>query len=199
MRVTKEVRDKRISQISNLYHSIILSNEVSKEKLYKLLEEKSKNDTDNSKIEKEVTDFIFQVLNNNFSNILQELKEMYSKSFDNNKDIKLEELFYNSDGKTLEDRIKIIFDEFDKNNLLFSFYRLCLILDTESNQIITNTMKNKLKTPYVEIIAGEGCDVCNEYCDGEVYNEDDIELPPYHPSCQCQVIYYEEQDIVGDI
>jgi hypothetical protein len=47
-------------------------------------------------------------------------------------------------------------------------------------------------------MSGE-CDTCNEYCDGEVHKEEDIELPPYHPNCACEPIYYTKEEVIGDL
>lgn len=38
--------------------------------------------------------------------------------------------------------------------------------------------------------------VCLDYADGEIYPEDDTELPPYHPGCQCGAIYFDFKDLI---
>lgn len=202
MKISKQIRNKRIVQINNLYNLIIANNEINKEELYKLLKEQIENSIDNAS--KEITNFIYEVLTKNLSITLSELKKIYSDSFNSDEVIKLQDIFYEEDGQSFEDRIENWFTNILSNNpsqkeILILFYHLCLILDTESFKIITYTMKNKLNTSYVEIIAGEGCEICNEHCDGEIHKEEDIELPPYHPSCQCEAIYYKKEDIVGDI
>jgi hypothetical protein len=202
MKVSKKIREKRINDIRKLYNLIIADNQNAKEELYKLLKKEIKDNTNNAA--KESINFIEEVLTKNLSTTLSELKKIYSKSFDSKKVLNLQEIFYDADGKTFKERIENWFKEIlhenpSQDEILILFYHLGLIIDTESFKIISYSMQKKLNTEYVEIIAGEGCDTCNEYCDGEVHLESEIELPPYHPNCLCETIYFEKEDIIEDL
>ena len=120
------------------------------------------------------------------------------------KDVKIliqNDLFYHEDEKTFEDRLDNIFKDFSSSSFKEQRkYRFLLLLFTESNYITTHTILKKINAEYVEILSGDpDCDICSEYADGELYEIDEIELPPYHPNCQCIEIYYEESDIRGDL
>ena len=105
-------------------------------------------------------------------------------------------MLYHGDDKTLEQRVNSWMGE---KNLMNLFYHLCLIVDTETYQLIHQTIREKVNIEYIEIIGDAECDRCAEYCDGEVYPADEIELPPYHPGCLCEAIMYEKEDVLGDL
>jgi hypothetical protein len=200
--VDEKIREKRIQEIHDLYNLIIADNENAKEELYTLMKKAIEDNKDEAATH--TANAIYEILETNLSTTLTELRKIYSKSFNEETILDLQEIFYQEDGKTLEERIEnwfneVLSDKPTQDEMLILFYHLSMIVDTESFNIISYTMKNKLDTTYVEIVAGEGCDICNEYCNGEVYEEDEIELPPYHPSCTCEPIYYEKEDIIGDI
>lgn len=192
MKVKQEIREIRIEKIKSLYEFIIKQNEKNKEKLYSNL----KKNFD----EKETIDLMYKFLENNLSIILKEVKQMY-KSYHKTKVIQLKNLLYNEDDKTLNERIKDWFKEYDKDQILNLFTHLCLILDTETFRMIPRVIKEKTEAIYVEII-GDPSDcngLCVDWIDGEVHLEDDIDLPPYHPDCQCEAVFYEKSDIVNDL
>ena len=193
MIIDPKVRQKRIKQMTHLYELITKDNEEDKEILYKNLKEgieKNKN-----KVEESVINLIYSILENTLSLTLTEIKKMY-KSYKNDVVITLADILYHGDDKTLEQRVNSWMGE---KNLMSLFYHLCLIVDTETYQLIHQTIKQKVNVDYVEIIGEGGCDTCASYCTGEVYKEEDVELPPYHPGCQCEVIYYEKADILGEL
>ena len=132
------------------------------------------------------------------SYVLKEIETLYPNSYDKNAKIELEKLLYHKDGLTLNQRINNWFKEEENEQILA--YHMRLILRTETEQIIpriiqTKLTRNKIR---VEILEGGGeCStgICAEYADGEAYPEDEIELPPYHPDCECQAIFYDIDDL----
>ena len=112
----------------------------------------------------------------------------------------IEKLIYSKDGKSMLERLQEHFTEAKKKDNFkeYFFNRIVLITDTESltvsNAIIHGKMKKNAK--YVEVISG------SEYCaegdceywqsKGKIPIEELTELPPYHPDCECEVIYYFE-------
>ena len=193
MVIDPKVRQNRIKQMTHLYELITKENEEDKEILYKTLKEgieKNKNE-----IEESVINLIYSILENTLSLTLTEIKKMY-KSYKNDVVIKLADMLYHGDDKTLEQRVNSWMEE---KNLMNLFYHLCLIVDTETYQLIHQTIKEKVNIEYVEIIGDAECDRCAEYCDGEFYPADGMELPPYHPGCLCEAIMYEKEDVLGDL
>ena len=193
MIIDSKVRQKRIKQMRNLYDLIMTDNENDKEFIYKVIKETINDNKE--ELEKSILNSIYKILENALSITLSEARKMY-KSFNEDTIINLADMLYNKDDKTLEDRVHSWINE---NNIMNLFYHICLIIDTETYQLIHQTIKNKVNVDYVEIIGEGGCDICAEYCDGEVYKESEIELPPYHPGCMCEVVYYEKEDILEEL
>ena len=193
MKAKPEIREKRIKEINQLYELIIKDNDNYKEDLYNILKE-----TFNKQ---KVIDSIYAHLEKILSLILKEIKKIY-KDYDKEKIIDLVDLLYDEDGKSLDERISQWFDKFDEEHLMSLFYHLCLIIDTESFRLVPEVIEEKTDAEYVEIIS-DGCDNCSgsceEWADGNVYHEDDIELPPYHPNCCCEAIFYKEDEVEEDI
>ena len=191
MIVNSTIKNKRIKEMRNLYDLIVKDNENYKEILYKIIKET----IEETNLEEKITNNIYDALTNAMGLTLAEARKMY-KSFDESRQIELEHLLYSKDGKTLEQRIHSWMGE---KNIMNLFYHLCLILDTETYQLIHQTIKEKVNIEYVEIIGDAECARCAEYCDGEVYPADEMELPPYHPGCLCEAIMYEKEDVLGDL
>ena len=189
MKINPTIRKKRINEIQNLYDLIIKNNETYKECIYTIIKETINN---KEELEKSLLDIIYKILEETIAIVLTEVRKMY-KTFDEDKIINLKDMLYNKDGKTLEERISGWVDE---KNIMNLFFHICLILDTETFSLIPQTIKKKVNVDYVEIIGEGDCDICAEYCDGEVYKEDEIELPLYHPGCKCEVVPYEQADIL---
>ena len=193
MVIDPKVRQKRIKQMRNLYDLIMVANENDKEFIYKVIKETINDNKE--ELEKSILNSIYKILENALSITLSEARRIY-KSFDENTIINLVDMLYNKDDKTLEDRVHSWINE---NNVMNLFYHICLIIDTETYQLIHQAIKNKVNVDYVEIVGEGGCDTCAEYCDGEVYKENEIELPPYHPGCMCEVVCYEKEDILEEL
>lgn len=195
MKIDPKIKEKRIKEIHDLYELIIEDNDDYKEDLYLILKE-TLND-------EEVINSIYSHLEHIFSLILKEIKKIYSESYDKDKIIDLEDLLYDEDGKSLDERVKQWLDKYpDEKHLMTLFYYLCLIIDTESFRLISNIIKEKTRCEYVEVIS-DGCDncngICDEWADGEPHHEDDIELPPYHPNCCCEATFYDKEEVIGDL
>ena len=180
--INESVRLKRKQEMNELYELIHELCEEDKEELYKLLKE-TFNET-------KVLNLLYNFLEELLAKDLQFIKKIY-KTFDDNKFLELDNLLYHKDGKTLEERVHYWFTTYSEEQLTELFFHLCLILDTESMQLITSTIKEKTKVEYVEISSGE-CGICGG---GIEENVEDVELPPYHPNCGCHACFYEEYDL----
>jgi hypothetical protein len=145
-------------------------------------------------------DLIFSSLEKTYSITIAAVKSIYGIQFKDkiDKDT-IKELTYSEDGKTIEERLKEHWDNsINRKDCVSYFYnRLVLIVDTEtlyaSNHIIHGKL-NKYAT-HVEIFGSPECEKEEGKCEyyiskGKIPIEDLKELPPYHPDCECGVIYY---------
>ena len=151
-------------------------------------------------------DIIYESLTKTYAITTKAVEKIYNIIFtDKIDDDTLKELTYSADGKTLNERLSIHYDnaiEKNSNNerIMYLYNRIVLIMDTEtlysSNHVIHGKLKRKAK--YIEVInIDEEC--CEEHpeCEywvkqGKIPIEELAELPPYHPDCECGVIYYFE-------
>ena len=84
--------------------------------------------------------------------------------------------------------------------ILYFNQRTWLILDTESSYLSNYLIHNKIKedAKYAEVYGIGDCHLkdgtpCEEWIKmGKIPIEELVELPPYHPGCECEVIYYLE-------
>ena len=196
MKIPKKIRDNRISEISKIYETALNNTEPYNEKIYRIIKNKEK-----TKIEKkqEIKEQILNSLESTIAYILKEIENLYPNSYDKTAKIELEKLLYNKDGLTLDERINQWFAK--ENNEQILAYHMRLILITETEQIIPRVIQTKLTRNkiYIEILFGGGeclTGVCIDYADGEAYPENEIELPPYHPNCGCEAIFYDIDDLV---
>lgn len=144
-----------------------------------------------------------------YAYVSKSLKELYKEVEDF--DIKdINDLTYQKDGKTLEDRIsehlknaKEKLDNKEKLDLviLYILNRITVILVTETRMVEQAVKKNKkpiIKDGYYGILVIDGCGGdCNGDCPeyNGIYPEDaEIPIPPYHPNCG-GISYY---DITND-
>ena len=103
-------------------------------------------------------------------------------------------LTYSKDGKTFKDRIKEYY--FDYKNLHHDRdhfnNQIEKILETESNYIFNHEVEKEVKSLAVEAeIICHGDDECADYADrGRVPIDSLNDIPPFHPCCECYVIYY---------
>ena len=152
----------------------------------------------------DLEDIIYDSLTKTYAITAKAVEKIYDITFTEKiDDDTLRKLTYSSDGKTLNDRLNIHYDNAinrDDSPTIYLRNRIALIMDTEtlysSNHVIHGKLKRKAK--YVEVInINEDC--CEEHpeCEywlkqGKIPIEELAELPPYHPDCECEVIYYFE-------
>lgn len=148
---------------------------------------------------------IFESLTNTYAITAAAVKKIYGIQFKDTIDREiLEELTYSKDGKTLEERMHKHYDEAIKrdNPALYFYNRTVLVMDTETLYASNHVIHGKLKkyATYVEVIGSPECDdeeggMCEYYVSkGKMPIEELDELPPYHPDCECEVIYYIDEE-----
>ncbi len=117
-------------------------------------------------------------------------------------------LTWNEDGINLEERITsyietsileiIVLLKEDKDiaqiKRLLEF-QIVRILDTEAFLVMNKILENKLRkvSKYFQILSDNCCDGCENISEQGILPIHKLEkTPPYHPSCQCIIIYYTE-------
>lgn len=143
---------------------------------------------------------IYDMLGEVYSLTSQEIKNIYSLK----QRLPLSRVeAYSKDGYDLMARIQRWFDGRDKNNNDYiktadeAIEKLKQILTTECLYQKQVVMNDKLKGFCEFAIIEESPDchsgICNEYAGEWPINE--LIYPPYHPNCQCEVIYEISDDI----
>ena len=148
-----------------------------------------------------VMNIIYDSLARTYSITAKAAEKIYNITFtDKIDEDTLEKLTYSADGKSLVERLEEHFNNaIEKDNPKDYLYnRIVLIMDTEtlyaSNHVIHGKLKRKAK--YVEVLGSPDCHdedsgKCEYYVSkGKMPIEELDELPPYHPDCECEVIYY---------
>ena len=151
-----------------------------------------------STMTKIVRNYIWESLEETYSLSSKMVKEIYDLS---SQKIDLKNLTYDEDDQTLDERLTKYFSEIldyllehkeksdwdlVKRNLRV---RLLLILDTETQTVKTKVINRKVEAhcEFGEVLPGECCPGS-----GGIYPVDELDLPPFHPNCECEVVYYEE-------
>lgn len=152
---------------------------------------------------KGIEDIIYQSLTDTYSITIEEVKKIYNIKFTEvvNRET-IEELTYSKDGKSLSERLESHFNEAKnrENSAIYFFNRFALIMNTETLYASNHVIHGKLKkyATHIEVIGSPECQEMEEgFCEyyisrGKMPIEELDELPPYHPDCECEVIYYFE-------
>lgn len=153
----------------------------------------------------ELEDTIYESLTKTYAITAKAVEKIYNITFiDKIDDDTLRSLTYSADGKTLNDRLNAHYDDaIGRNDPTSYFYnRIVLIMDTETSYSSNHVIHGKLKrkATCVEVINADD-EACEEHpeCEhwlkqGKIFIEELKELPPYHPDCECKVIYYFDEE-----
>ena len=211
-------RQQILDGYSKLRENISQEKEKSFEKIVKYVN-RNFNDQPKEEFINQVFNLILDSLEKTYSLTIAAIKKIYNIQDNNIEDININQLTYSRDGKTLKDRlnehysiakekqnkifkisgIKEKDDPFKGNAFILYFHnRVWCILNTESLHLSNNLIHEKLKkyANYVEIYGVGECmehdgSPCEEWIKmGKIPIEDLVELPPYHPNCECEIIYY---------
>lgn len=116
----------------------------------------------------------------------------------------LKKLTYSQDGKTLEERMHAHYDEAVKrdNPATYFYNRTVLVMDTETLYASNHVIHGKLKkyATHVEVIGSPECDsedggLCEYYVSKSKMPIEKLDkIPPYHPDCECEIIYYIDEE-----
>lgn len=161
--------------------------EIIKKWIYKILEE------------------VYKLTSSELRKIYREIKELDIKD--------ILDLTFKSDGKTLDERIEEYLEElaerydvhYNKTNDAFEAASLTFIylkskfdriILTESYHMESSVKKIKKPVRASMLIIEAGC---GDLCQGGEYSADEnVDLPPFHPNCQC-IWYFDETDDLDEI
>ena len=172
------------------------------EKISKLINKHLK-DYSRSKFIDEMYQLMLELLSEVYSVTSSTIRELYEGiDIDRLTDEEIVGLTYNADGKELRDRIEEHYDnvmkraENDRKNYLL--HRMMLIVNTESLTVSNGILHKKLAkhATYAEVTNSDS-DICWEHTEcaywlskGKIPVDELTELPPFHPDCECMVVYY---------
>lgn len=149
-----------------------------------------------------IKDLIYISLRQTYKMTLKELNDIYNLQLSSPKTIsekQINDYVYSKDKKTLIDRIKEHINNAKKEEITQETlkYNLIRLLDNETktvNHKLTKAQLKKKKFEYGMIFSGGGCDreCCNVSVEEWIPIEE-VEEPPYHPNCSCEVIYIDEE------
>ena len=183
------------------------------EKIFKVVKEYFSK-TDNTKWSWEdlyslIEPLIYDSLEETYRISAKSAKSIYGITFNESIDKSvLESLTYSKDGKTLEERIHDHYDEAVKreNPSIYFYNRMVLIMDTETMYVTNHVIHGKVNkyATHVEVLEWPECaEEANSECEywlvkGKMPIEELEELPPYHPDCDCQIIYYIDEEKIKE-
>ena len=150
----------------------------------------------------EIENEVFESLEQTYSITVKAIEVLYGIKSNPKDRIEVADLMYSADGKNLYERLQIHFEAAcgKDNPSEYLFNRCVLIMDTETSCVSNGLIHGKINkhASYAEVIGNAECDSHPE-CEywlskGKMPIEDLEELPPYHPDCQCEVIYYIDEE-----
>ena len=104
------------------------------------------------------------------------------------------ELTFTKDGKNFKNRIYQYYSNYlnnhDENIFLNAINK---ILNTESRYIFNHALAKEVGPQAIEceIIGNNACGNCSDHLGGGRINPTLLtDIPPYHPNCECNIVYY---------
>ena len=149
-----------------------------------------------------IQEMILESLEETYSITSAAARKLYNIKAERLKDGEIEELMYSKDGKELYERLEEHYDNAIERDNPSEYFRnrIILIMDTETLTVSNAVLHGKLnkKAKFAEVIGRAECweengGLCEYWISqGKIPIEELTELPPYHPDCECEVIYYFE-------
>ena len=147
-----------------------------------------------------IQEMILESLEETYSITSAAARKLYNIKAERLKDGEIEELMYSKDGKELYERLEEHYDNAIKRDNPSDYFRnrIILIVDTETLTVSNAVLHGKLNKKFAEVIGRAECweengGLCEYWISqGKIPIEELTELPPYHPDCECEVIYYFE-------
>lgn len=144
---------------------------------------------------------VYKSMNIGLEGIYKQLKEFSVED--------ISDLTYHLDGKTIEERLKEYWDESKKrldnkenpeDVKTYLINKYDCILNTET-RIIESRIKNYRKPLNAAMLIIEHSSGCPDCPGGEYAADENVDLPPFHPNCQCCYYYVvtDDEDDIHDL
>jgi hypothetical protein len=147
-------------------------------------------------LKSKIIDCIYSALEETIALAIKALRDCFGLEIETK--IIIDSLTYTKDGKSLADRIQSRLNQVEELNQIGLIYWLTLIQSNECWTVYNELLYNQLKTHDImcEITHTDECCIeCEEEYDGATIPIQQLrERPPFHPGCQCQVIYYNKRN-----
>ena len=202
-------KEERLSQHQLIIDKLFIKETDIVEEITKLIIDFYNNESqDWDNLFASIVDFMYISLKQTYKITINESKEIYPGIDKGNLDKitkkDIDNYTYNKDKKTLKERIKQYIllakdNKIQKDSLIFKEVR---ILDNETLVVFHKLLKDKILNSEIEygmIVAGGGCnrDCCHKSGE-EIIPIEDIDEPPYHPNCTCEVIYINPDEEIDE-
>ena len=147
-----------------------------------------------------VKEMILASLEDTYSITSAAARKLYDIKSERLQDGEIERLMYSAVGKDLYDRLEEHYDKAIQREDATNYFRnrVILIVDTETLTVSNAVLHSKVnrRAKFCEIFHPED-ECCDGECEywitkGKMPIEELSELPPFHPDCECEVIYYFE-------
>ena len=193
-------RKEIIEANEELHQSIINSKIHAKEQLEEMIMRFIQAKTLDKKLKygEEINNFFWEYLEKVYSMCVEGFRKIYNIKIDK---INIKDLPYQEDGKTLDERINFWKVRYNDEFVLLR-NSLFKVLDTEVNVLYNKILQNKVAkyADYVEVINGDGCcENCYNTYENKLFAVEELRiLPPFHPDCNCYVVFYQSEDLDYD-
>lgn len=144
---------------------------------------------------------VYKSMNIGLEGIYKQLKEFSVED--------ISDLTYHLDGKTIEERLKEYWNESKKrldnkenpeDVKTYLINKYDRILNTET-RVIESRVKNYRKPLNAAMLIIEHSSGCPDCPGGEYAADENVDLPPFHPNCQCCYYYVvtDDEDDINDL
>lgn len=184
-----------LKQLINITSYEIVDKYVEKALIYE------KEIEDSEELLQKLIELIYDFLEELMKLVIEYLQAEYQISPSKLTEEQIESLFYTKDGKTFKQRLKKYVSERDNKHKDKFLYNIHRFLSTESIGAINKILFFKAKDHFMYCKVNDL--YCCEYCMDIVLSlenwtpVEDIDikdLPPYHPECQCIIIFSNNKD-----
>lgn len=198
-------KDEKIKAHKALTDKLISKEtEIAEEITKTIIDFYEKQSTDWQSLYEDIIDLMYISLKQTYKITIQEGQKIYDLENTDITGITKKDIapyLYDKDNLTLEERVKQYIteakekDDYDKISRDALVFKEIRILDNETLVVSHKLLKKKIKAEYGMVVGGGGCrrDCCSAQTN-EWQPIDEIEEPPYHPNCTCEIIYGDPEE-----
>ena len=193
-------KKQKVGLHKSMVNTIIEKETIIAEELAKtIISYYNEQNIDFEQLYKDILNLMYISLKQTYRLTISESAKIYSalteQIQDNISNEEIDNYTYSKDNLVLAKRVKNYIDDAKENNIsrdVLLFYET-RILDNETLVLHHKLLKSKLKKAKIEygmVVTGGGCDrECCNNIEQDWMPIDEIDEPPYHPNCTCEIIY----------